>query len=409
MSEPERVQANRASDSPGQESLSMLAGELMAHLHRLRRPLSRGLLAILLATAALLASPLGSRYEGSATLATPVGARLNRSSADPGGPASDSSGLSIRDFRLFLRSLQDEDVLSEHFPGHPDVRQLSEKIPTLVAPLLAYDVAPGLPIPNDARVLGVEVWASGRTEALALGSLDQLGSTVRDVLVRVLENARVEEIRKDATERREGLHAKVRTALLERESFVKLGASLAEIPSASGANASARDVVDVAGGAHRFLPLPVQVNAARAGVAEADREIGLARAEIQELEALEAFMASLMTRVAGRAAGAKQSDLSALMAEEAAAFEARPVSLPPDTKAAVLSRVRGTIDSLRLQQSLITFAKKPSARHRLRYTVPLAFGFLAALTWLALVFLHDAWQTMRPRPNINAERDQDLR
>ncbi len=387
----------------------MLAGELMAHLHRLRRPLSRGLLAILLATAALVASPLGSRYEGSATLATPVGTRSNKLPEDPGGPPFGGSDLSIRDFRFFLRSLQDEETLSRHLVDHPDSRRLSERIPALVAPLLAVDVAPGLPIPSDARLIGVEVWAFEKSEAKVLSSLEQLGSTVRDVLVRVLEEARVKEIRKRAADRREQLLEKALTARLERESFVKLEASLAKIPSAAGANASAREIVDVAGGAHRFLPLPVQVNAARVGVAEADREIGLARAEIQELEALEAFMASLMTRVAGRAAGARQSDLSALMAEEAAAFEARPVSLPPDTKEAVLARVRGTIDSLRLQQSLITFVKKPSARHRVRYTVPVAFGFLAALTWLALVFLHDAWQTVGPRPNINAERDQDLR
>ena len=378
----------------------MLVGEVLGHLHRLRRPLSLGLFAILGGVVALLVSPLAKSYTGIATLAIPT----NPDKAPEKGGVS-VAGIGVGDFRLMTKALQDPGTLAAHFPGGPDPDELARRIPLIVLPIFATDVPPGNPIPADARVLAVELSAGGGTERDANVFLDQLTSAARDVLANLLEDSWLRQVRVGAASRREGLMARIQGGERERLGYLRLAAALSQIPNAAGPANGLREVVDTNGGGHRYLPLPVQVNGVRVAIAEIENDLRLARAELIEVNALDAFVGRVSDRAAAASALASPVvNVTSIIAEEVKALEASPEGSLA-AQAQVVERVKSTVDFFRMRRGSMDLIQRPTIHFNRNYTLPVAFGLLGILTWFALVLLRDSWKRHGARAYDAADRD----
>jgi hypothetical protein len=361
---------------------------------------------------ALVAATLGipRRHVAQATIALPnvafAEARLSDPTArDTPAPRLSKPGISIGAYKKIEAALADEAVLEKalrNVLSPSGIETLRRRLPEVVAPVTTGPRDELVRVDREDNVTAMRLTYVAGSAATALSVLDTLRELAREAVATRVAKDRVESEILQST----ATAAAARTRQLDmtsiRENIQKLARDLDRLPS--GGPSGSREVVDLTGGGHRYLPPAVQRTGAQAWMADTSYEIRKA-AWLFAVESLKvAFYRRLDQRLRTEASGSESfiaNDVPTIIDRELKAFLGER---EPAAEAEVLrAQVEAFRDVVEAHRAATVFVQRPSLRRSGR--VAFLLGGMAAVLIVVLLaaLVGESWRRHHAKRDGAAE------
>jgi hypothetical protein len=288
-------------------------------------------------------------------------------------------GISIGTYKKVEGALSDAGLLTEAFQGRrsaKEIARLRQHLRQIVTPVVTGPRDDLVRADREDTVTAVRLWFEDDSAEGAAGVVNTLATLVREAVVTRVIRDKVEAQLLQSTASASAALTKKVDLSAKNESLKMLAQELQRLAASPGGQAAGREVVDVQGGGHRYLPASVQLVGAKAWQADNDHEIRQAEWSFKVASLKVAFYRRLQQKLQSAQAQSELAvthDVTNIVDAELKAFLEQPKSPAADYLEAEVTGMRDMIEALRVTTVLV---QRPSLGTTPR--TPWVVGTLAA-------------------------------